>query len=161
MVQLVSNGPVFEEALIGELDGRLTTRYALVESSPEVGSSRNKMRGSWMMSTPMETRRLSPPETPRWPSSPMMVLATLTRPSLSSKLFTLATLVAFDWDCGSRKKAENMSVSLTVSIGYRRSSCMIPEGNLLESASVTFLQHSSCRKASLITRSNVKSSVIV
>ena len=58
-----------------------TTMYALVESSPEVGSSRNRRIGSWIMSVPIDTLRRSPPETPRWPSSPMTVFAAFRRPS--------------------------------------------------------------------------------
>lgn len=47
------------------------TLCALVESKPEVGSSRKSKDGPWMMSTPMETLRRSPPEMPRVPWSPM------------------------------------------------------------------------------------------
>lgn len=47
------------------------TLRALVESSPEVGSSRKRSEGPWIMSTPIETLRRSPPETPLVPSSPM------------------------------------------------------------------------------------------
>ncbi|KAK1268744.1 hypothetical protein QJS04_geneDACA006469 [Acorus gramineus] len=49
------------------------TPCALVESRPDVGSSRKRRDGPWIMSTPIETRRRSPPETPRVPSSPMYV----------------------------------------------------------------------------------------
>jgi hypothetical protein len=49
------------------------TLWALVESRPEVGSSRKSNDGPWMMSTPMETLRRSPPDTPLVPSSPMYV----------------------------------------------------------------------------------------
>ena len=52
-----------------------TTLYALVESRPEVGSSRNSRDGLWIMSMPIDTLRRSPPETPRIPSSPMYVWA--------------------------------------------------------------------------------------
>uniref|UniRef100_A0A0A9CZG4 Uncharacterized protein n=1 Tax=Arundo donax TaxID=35708 RepID=A0A0A9CZG4_ARUDO len=50
-----------------------TTLYALVESRPEVGSSRNSRDGLWIMSMPIDTLRRSPPETPLIPSSPMYV----------------------------------------------------------------------------------------
>ncbi|KAF1879186.1 hypothetical protein Lal_00047859 [Lupinus albus] len=73
---------------------------ALVESSPEVGSSKKRRIGSWMMSIPIETLRRSPPETPRWPSSPIMRLR------------------------GKRNSAAKVRVSSTVSIGKRRSSCI-------------------------------------
>lgn len=42
----------------------LTTLKEEVESSPEVGSSRNRMRGEAMSSTPMAARLRSPPDTP-------------------------------------------------------------------------------------------------
>lgn len=48
-----------------------TTLKALVESRPEVGSSKNKSDGLWMMSIPIETLLRSPPETPLLPSSPI------------------------------------------------------------------------------------------
>lgn len=54
-----------------------TTLKALVESRPEVGSSRNKRDGLWIMSIPMETLRFSPPETPLLPSLPMYVYVAL------------------------------------------------------------------------------------
>lgn len=44
-----------------------------MESRPDVGSSRKRSDGPWMMSTPIETLRRSPPDTPRVPSSPMKV----------------------------------------------------------------------------------------
>lgn len=49
------------------------TLWALVESRPEVGSSRKSNEGPCIMSTPIDTRRRSPPDTPRVPSSPMNV----------------------------------------------------------------------------------------
>lgn len=49
------------------------TLWALVESKPDVGSSRKSSDGPWMMSTPIDTLRRSPPETPRVPSSPIYV----------------------------------------------------------------------------------------
>ncbi|RDX87931.1 hypothetical protein CR513_30530, partial [Mucuna pruriens] len=54
---------------------------AEVLSSPEVGSSKISTLGSCMASTPMETRRFSPPDMPRTLSSPILVLATWLRPS--------------------------------------------------------------------------------
>ena len=41
------------------------TAYAVLESSPVVGSSRNKTLGEMISSMPMFVRFLSPPETPR------------------------------------------------------------------------------------------------
>ena len=48
-------------------------RHAWKASSPEVGSSRNRMRGSARISTAMFTRRRSPPLTPRTAASPTNV----------------------------------------------------------------------------------------
>ncbi|KAL3845970.1 hypothetical protein ACJIZ3_003373 [Penstemon smallii] len=67
-----------------------------------------------MMSTPIETLRLSPPDTPLVPSSPICSISFSTRPLLS----------ALEID-PSLKSAANMSVSYTVSIGNSLSSCII------------------------------------
>lgn len=50
-----------------------TILKAVVESRPEVGSSRNKRDGLIIISFPMHTRFLSPPETPRTKEPPIMV----------------------------------------------------------------------------------------
>ncbi|KAH0458849.1 hypothetical protein IEQ34_011663 [Dendrobium chrysotoxum] len=99
------------------------TLNALVESSPEVGSSRKRSMGSWMMSVPIDTRRRSPPETPRWPSSPIMVDAAARRPSWSMRACTRARFFEAESQRGSRNSAAKVRVSSTVSIGKRRSSC--------------------------------------
>nr|GMD50763.1 ABC transporter G family member 6 [Ipomoea batatas] len=91
----------------------LTTKNALVESSPEVGSSRKRMIGSWIMSIPIETRRRSPPETPRWPSSPITVFAALCSPNWSIRAWTLIFFFDFDSVRGSRNSAANINVSST------------------------------------------------
>ena len=41
------------------------TAFAVLESSPVVGSSRNKTLGEMISSMPMFVRFLSPPDTPR------------------------------------------------------------------------------------------------
>ncbi|KAH0454321.1 hypothetical protein IEQ34_016245 [Dendrobium chrysotoxum] len=94
-----------------------TTINALVESRPEVGSSRNRTMGSWMISMPILTRRRSPPDTPRWPSSPIMVLAARRRPSWSIRACTRLCFLDLERVRGRRNSAENMRVSSTVSIG--------------------------------------------
>nr|KYP70819.1 hypothetical protein KK1_010055 [Cajanus cajan] len=80
--------------------------------------------GSWMMSMPMETRRRSPPETPRWPSSPMTVEAAERRPSWSMRAWTRAFFLDLERERGRRNSAAKVRVSSTVSMGKRRSSCM-------------------------------------
>lgn len=54
-----------------------TTLKALVESRPEVGSSRKRSDGLWIMSIPMDTLLLSPPDTPLLPSFPIYVCVVL------------------------------------------------------------------------------------
>lgn len=54
-------------------------RRAVVESNPDVGSSRNSKDGSTRISCPMLTRFLSPPETPRRNGPPMIVSRHLIR----------------------------------------------------------------------------------
>ncbi|XP_020105768.1 uncharacterized protein LOC109722227 [Ananas comosus] len=97
---------------------------ALAESSPEVGSSRKSSTGSWTISAPMDTRRRSPPDTPRWDSSPMMVDAAGRSPSWSIRARTRARFFSRGSDRGSRNSAAKVSVSSTVSMGKRRSSCI-------------------------------------
>ncbi|KAL3834068.1 hypothetical protein ACJIZ3_008804 [Penstemon smallii] len=63
------------------------------------------------MSVPIDTRRLSPPETPRWPSSPITACTRIF-------FFDLERVL------GSLNSAANMRVSSTVSIGNKRSSCI-------------------------------------
>ncbi len=54
-------------------------RRAVVESNPDVGSSRNSKDGSTRISCPMLTRFLSPPETLRRNGPPMIVSRHLIR----------------------------------------------------------------------------------
>jgi len=46
------------------------TTFAVLASSPVVGSSKNKIGGDFMSSMPMLTRLRSPPDTPRINSLP-------------------------------------------------------------------------------------------
>eukprot|EP00951_Prasinocladus_malaysianus_P035425 scaffold365140_cov55-Prasinocladus_malaysianus.AAC.1 len=50
----------------------VTRERAVVESRPEVGSSRKMMEGLMSISWPTLTRLRSPPETPRIMNPPMM-----------------------------------------------------------------------------------------
>ncbi|XP_062226523.1 uncharacterized protein LOC133924817 isoform X2 [Phragmites australis] len=96
-----------------------------VEPGGGLGSSRNITMGSLMMSTPMDRRRRSPPDTPRCPSSPIMVLAALRRPSWSMSACTRFFFSLVGRERARRNSAANMSVSSTASIGHRRPSCMM------------------------------------
>lgn len=59
---------------------------AISESSPLVGSSRNRHVGDVISSTPMDARFFSPPETPGIPDTrdPMYVLAALAKPYINN-----------------------------------------------------------------------------
>lgn len=50
-----------------------TILRAVVESNPEVGSSRNRREGLIIISLPMQTRFLSPPEIPLTKEPPIIV----------------------------------------------------------------------------------------
>ena len=50
------------------------------ESKPLVGSSKNKQLGYWISSIPIFTLFFSPPDTPRYLSSPTIVSLTLIKP---------------------------------------------------------------------------------
>lgn len=102
----------------------LQTCSAAAESSPEVGSSRISTAGSWITSTPMLTRRRSPPETPRMLSLPMRDAATWVNPSSTIRASTRASFSAMGTTEGSRRRAEYSNVSRTVSMGKSASSCM-------------------------------------
>mmetsp|Transcript_9216 Transcript_9216/g.32021 ORF Transcript_9216/g.32021 Transcript_9216/m.32021 type:complete len:205 (-) Transcript_9216:267-881(-) len=103
-----------------------TTFLAWKESRPEVGSSRKSRLGVPTISTPMEHRRLSPPETPRGkpPGRPHSVSAASLRPSSSMRLATVATLSASGTPGGWRRRAWSSRVSRTVRNGTSCSSCM-------------------------------------
>ena len=126
-----------------------TTLKALVESRPEVGSSRKRREGLWIMSIPIDTLRRSPPDTPLLPSSPIYVCVALQRAILSINLSTIRqadrerereiytckpswsrsskTLFLFsglEMEGESLTSAANMKVSKTVNMGKSWSSCI-------------------------------------
>ncbi|KAH3687053.1 hypothetical protein WICPIJ_001966 [Wickerhamomyces pijperi] len=87
------------------------TLLALLESKPEVGSSRNKIEGDVTNSQAMETLRFSPPEIPLSKSDPMTL-------SLMCKILnsfktsnTFLSLVSKAMDLGRRSKALFKTVS--------------------------------------------------
>ena len=88
-----------------------TTLYADVESNPDVGSSRNSSAGSAIISTPIETRFLSPPDTPLRFSSPMNVFAAFSSPKRDSNDCTFSFFSLRLMEGGSRRRAANNSVS--------------------------------------------------
>lgn len=67
-------------------------------SRPDVGSSRNNTAGSWTKSTPMETRRLSPPDKPlTWHEPRSCNSKILDRIAPNLQLCYPATLVSTRW----------------------------------------------------------------
>ena len=92
-------------------------------SRPVVGSSSSSSRGFASNSTPMATRLRSPPEMPPpasgEPTRESAMRVSSRRPMMS---FTRALTVSSDRWRGSRMRAENNSVSRTVSVGSSWSS---------------------------------------
>mmetsp|Transcript_22804 Transcript_22804/g.55376 ORF Transcript_22804/g.55376 Transcript_22804/m.55376 type:complete len:219 (+) Transcript_22804:1391-2047(+) len=101
-----------------------TTLYAELESSPEVGSSRKRIFGFVMSSTPIDTRRFSPPEIPRISSFPIRLSAQLSRSRSFRILSTKTSRFCSDRFPGSLIFAENVRASLGVCVGYSASSCI-------------------------------------
>mmetsp|Transcript_7951 Transcript_7951/g.20033 ORF Transcript_7951/g.20033 Transcript_7951/m.20033 type:complete len:217 (+) Transcript_7951:1153-1803(+) len=97
---------------------------AVLESSPEVGSSSRSRDGLISSSLPMFRRLRSPPDTPRciWP--PTMLLAALPRLSTSITSSTLFNFSASDCDSGNRRRAVSSRIWRTVRDPWKRSSCM-------------------------------------
>lgn len=97
---------------------------AVFASSPLVGSSRNKMEGFVIISTPILTRLRSPPEIPlTTPGTPIFVFAHLDKPSSSMVASTRRSFSRRDSACGKRNMAEKINVSRTVKLPIRMSSC--------------------------------------
>mmetsp|Transcript_7039 Transcript_7039/g.17459 ORF Transcript_7039/g.17459 Transcript_7039/m.17459 type:complete len:253 (+) Transcript_7039:1371-2129(+) len=100
-----------------------TTRAALVESSPVVGSSSSSTPGRVSSSTPMDTRRFSPPLSPRTNASPMNACATRDRPSCSATTRTRSWMVSRGVPWGMRRDAWKVRYSHTVEVPGRMASC--------------------------------------
>ncbi|BAT03992.1 Os08g0167166 [Oryza sativa Japonica Group] len=95
-----------------------TILAAVVESSPEVGSSRRRRLGSTSISSPMLTRFRSPPDSPRTPRTPpIMLCATLPSPSSSITSSACARFSPAPSARGRRSSAVYQSVSATVRWG--------------------------------------------
>jgi len=112
-----------------------TTLAALVLSSPVVGSSRNMMAGDVSSSVAMETRRFSPPLSPRVHSSPTKACATPSTPSDRMVLDTILRIRALKSSAPRvdvdrfppsrfiRSVAWNVRCSQTVDVPGNTSSC--------------------------------------
>lgn len=84
-----------------------------------VGSSKIKTSGAAINSSPMLTRRISPPLIPRRATSPIRVSATSDKPSCCMTSSARACLTASGMFSGSRRCAANRRVSRTVDVGAR------------------------------------------
>mmetsp|Transcript_5343 Transcript_5343/g.22047 ORF Transcript_5343/g.22047 Transcript_5343/m.22047 type:complete len:279 (+) Transcript_5343:1432-2268(+) len=93
-----------------------TTSAAILESSPEVGSSHKTHHGLSSNSRAIETRLRCPPDKPRFSGEPTRVSAHSARPSCVSMTSTRATPTP-------RSSAEYVSVSRGVSPAINTSSC--------------------------------------
>lgn len=93
-------------------------------SRPLVGSSRKSIRGRVRISSPILTRRLSPPLRPRRCQLPMGVSAQSWRPISTMVLSTMAFTADRDRVPESRMFAEKFTVSRTVSVPIRSSDCV-------------------------------------
>eukprot|EP00276_Gloeochaete_wittrockiana_P012055 CAMPEP_0184371782 /NCGR_PEP_ID=MMETSP1089-20130417/163591_1 /TAXON_ID=38269 ORGANISM="Gloeochaete wittrockiana, Strain SAG46.84" /NCGR_SAMPLE_ID=MMETSP1089 /ASSEMBLY_ACC=CAM_ASM_000445 /LENGTH=142 /DNA_ID=CAMNT_0026714577 /DNA_START=109 /DNA_END=537 /DNA_ORIENTATION=+ len=71
------------------------TDHASADDSPLVGSSRNSIFGRLMSSRPMETRRLSPPETPRTNGPPTLVSRVCSNPNSAITSITRSIFFAY------------------------------------------------------------------
>mmetsp|Transcript_17177 Transcript_17177/g.49835 ORF Transcript_17177/g.49835 Transcript_17177/m.49835 type:complete len:233 (+) Transcript_17177:1904-2602(+) len=98
-----------------------TAICAMLESRPEVGSSRRMTAGSTRSSCAMQTRLRSPPETPRCMAEPTFVSAHASRRSCRITSSTLALVPAASRP--RRRRARYVRLSRTVSSAYTTSSC--------------------------------------
>ena len=100
-----------------------TTFAAFVLSNPVVGSSKNMIPGLVSSSVAMDTRRFSPPLSPRVNSSPMRLVATLTKPSSRIQPTTVRYISSRVVSRGRRNMALNMRCSHTVDVPGSTSVC--------------------------------------
>mmetsp|Transcript_6036 Transcript_6036/g.8169 ORF Transcript_6036/g.8169 Transcript_6036/m.8169 type:complete len:207 (+) Transcript_6036:1453-2073(+) len=100
-----------------------TTSRAVEESSPEVGSSKQSTLGEVSNSWAMQTRFLSPPDTPRFIASPMRVSAHLSSRRILMTSSTRLRIFSRGHSCGSRSCAEMDRDCRTVRLEYTMSSC--------------------------------------
>ncbi len=100
----------------------MTSKLA-TESSPLVGSSRNRIFGQVMSWLATLTRRFSPPDKPFRTAVPMMVSADRSRPKDASKPSTQRFLSTLLRELGRPSFAAKSSVSLAVRLPIRLSSC--------------------------------------
>jgi hypothetical protein len=100
----------------------MTSKLA-TESSPLVGSSRNRILGHVMSWLATLTRRFSPPDSPFRIAVPIMVSADRSRPNEVNNPSTRRSLSAFVTEFGRPSLAANSSVSLAVRLPIKLSSC--------------------------------------
>lgn len=100
----------------------VTMRWAVVESRPEVGSSRRSKLGLISISWPMLTLFFSPPDIPLKSGPPIMLFVHRFNPSSAITLSTCSAFSSLVKLLGSRRSAVKKRVSQTVRWGYRTSS---------------------------------------
>mmetsp|Transcript_2661 Transcript_2661/g.9810 ORF Transcript_2661/g.9810 Transcript_2661/m.9810 type:complete len:206 (+) Transcript_2661:1584-2201(+) len=99
------------------------TSSAIAESSPEVGSSKNRHCGSLIRQTAMETLLSSPPLTPLLSGPPILVFMALKRPIFSMTSRALDLLSTYDMIAGSLSIAVKTMHSYTVKEDSSASCC--------------------------------------
>mmetsp|Transcript_11590 Transcript_11590/g.35861 ORF Transcript_11590/g.35861 Transcript_11590/m.35861 type:complete len:218 (+) Transcript_11590:1136-1789(+) len=100
-----------------------STRRLLLESSPDVGSSRNSSPGWLSSSTAMLTRRRSPPDRPRCSTLPIVLRAMRCSPSRERIAHTRRSRCALSTQRGKRSAAWNSKYSSTVDVAGSTSCC--------------------------------------
>lgn len=101
-----------------------TILKAVVESKPDVGSSKNRSDGFSKISLPIHTLFLSPPETPLTNFPPITVFWHLSSPSSHITSHALSFFCCGVKVFGSRRRAVYVRVSFTVRWGNTTSSCI-------------------------------------
>mmetsp|Transcript_5062 Transcript_5062/g.12242 ORF Transcript_5062/g.12242 Transcript_5062/m.12242 type:complete len:103 (-) Transcript_5062:564-872(-) len=99
------------------------------ESSPVVGSSRNKILGEVSKAMAMLTRFACPPEIPRESSLPITVSLQTSKASFDITLSTIISISSGFVDEGSLSEAVYIRNCLTVKSGTKVSNCSTYEVN--------------------------------
>lgn len=92
--------------------------------------SRNTKVGLETSSTPIDTRRFSPPDIPFRRPPPIIVSAQLRSPKSSIKRSTIASISSFVVDLGRRKRAEKVRAWRGVEAMCKESSCATKANSL-------------------------------
>ena len=102
---------------------RCMTSVLIAESRPDVGSSKNMIRGLLRRPMPIETRFFSPPEMPRTKNPPILVSCALASPSWSMTSCTRAAFCARENSGPIFRRAVYMSISKIEKVPQSVSNC--------------------------------------